>query len=68
MDPKYVWYKELKQHDLRLAYDVNDRFQFYAGVNNLTDQTPDIGQLSYPISGIGRFVYAGFKVQTDRLF
>lgn len=68
VDPKYVWYKELKQHDLRLAYDVNDRFQFYAGVNNLTDQTPDIGQLSYPISGIGRFVYAGFKVQTDRLF
>lgn len=68
VDPKYVWYKELQQHDVRVAYEVDDRFQLYAGVNNLTDQTPDIGLLSYPISGVGRFVYAGFKLQTDKLF
>jgi outer membrane receptor protein involved in Fe transport len=68
VDPQYVWYKELQQHDVRVAYQVDDRFQFYAGVNNITDQTPDIAELSYPISGVGRFLYAGFKLQTDKLF
>lgn len=67
-DPAYFWYKELKQHDLRLGYDVDDKFGFYLGVNNVTDQKPDIGQLSYPISGVGRFFYAGVKVNTDKLF
>lgn len=68
VDPQYIWYKELKQHDLRFAYDVDDKFQFYLGVNNFTDQKPDIGQLSYPISGVGRFWYAGVKLDTSKLF
>lgn len=67
-EKKYIWYKELAQHDVRVAYSVDDNFAFYAGVNNLTDQKPDIGMLSYPISGLGRFFYAGFKVNTDKLF
>lgn len=68
VDPKYVWYKELQQHDIRFAYEVDERFQVYAGINNFTDQTPDLGELSYPISGVGRFLYAGVKLQTGKLF
>ncbi|KKW91162.1 TonB-dependent receptor plug domain-containing protein [Sphingobium chungbukense] len=68
VDPQYVWYKSLKQHDARLAYDVGDKFQFYVGVNNFTDQKPDLGELSYPISGVGRFWYAGVKLNSGKLF
>lgn len=67
-DPRYFSVKGLRQHDVRFAYEVDNRFQFFAGVNNVSDQEPDFESLNYPISGIGRFLYAGFKVQTDRLF
>ena len=67
-DPKYFWYDAYNQHDVRVAYDVDDRFQFFAGVNNLTDELPKLGNLSYPISGVGRFLFAGVKVNTDKLF
>lgn len=64
--PQYVYYKELWQHDIYAAYNVNKQFQFYMGVNNVANQKPDIGSTSYPIDSVGRFVYAGFKVNLDR--
>lgn len=62
-DPKYFFYKELWQHDVRVAYDVDKRFTIYGGVNNVFDQQPDFDQYSYPISGLGRFMYVGAKVK-----
>ena len=62
-DPKYFFYKELYQHDIRVAYDVGKTFTLYGGVNNVFDQKPDFDQLSYPISGLGRFMYVGAKVK-----
>lgn len=64
--PQYVYYKELWQHDIYGAYNVNDQFQFYLGVNNLANQKPAFGSTSYPIDSVGRFLYAGFKVKLDR--
>lgn len=63
-DPKYFWYKEKWQHDLYVAYDVNDRFRFYMGANNLFDQRASMPSASdsYPISFVGRYLYAGVKV------
>ncbi|MGL3820287.1 TonB-dependent receptor plug domain-containing protein [Sphingopyxis sp. R3-92] len=61
-DPKYFWMKEKIEHDVRAAVKVSDAFQFYAGVNNLFDTKPEFGELSYPVSGVGRYVYAGVKV------
>ncbi|MDJ0278158.1 TonB-dependent receptor [Sphingomonas sp. 2R-10] len=58
-DPRYFFYPELFQHDIRAEVRVNDRFRFYGGVNNLFEQTPNLGSLNYPISGVGRFIYAG---------
>jgi iron complex outermembrane recepter protein len=62
-DPKYFFFKERWEHDIRLAYNVNDNFSFFGGVNNLLDAKPDFADLSYPVSGVGRFFYAGAKVK-----
>lgn len=63
VDPRYFRFKELWQHDLQVEVRANDQFAFYAGVNNLADQKPDIGfETNVPISPIGRFFYAGARV------
>lgn len=62
VDPKYLWYKEKVEHAIRGSVSASDRFQLYAGVNNLFDQKPDFGELSYPVSGVGRFFYAGVRI------
>ena len=64
VDPRYFRYKELWQHDLQAQVAVDERFSFYGGVNNLADQTPDIGfETNVPISPVGRYFYAGAKVR-----
>jgi iron complex outermembrane receptor protein len=63
VDPRYFRFKELWQHDIRAQYAVNEDFAFYAGVNNFTDQKPDIGfETNVPISPVGRYLYAGAKM------
>lgn len=62
-EPRFFFRKELWEHNIRAAYEVNDRFEIYAGANNLFDKQPSFDQLSYPISGIGRYLYAGAKVK-----
>ena len=45
---------------------VDAAFSFYAGVNNLGDEKPDIGfETNAPISPVGRYAYAGVKVRLD---
>jgi outer membrane receptor protein involved in Fe transport len=45
---------------------VNDRFQFYMGVDNLFDTAPPLGLLGTgagdPFDAIGRYFYAGATV------
>lgn len=60
-DPKYFWLKEKIEHDVRAGIRVDEKYQFYVGVNNLFDAKPSFGELSYPVSGIGRYIYAGVK-------
>ncbi len=62
-DPRFFFFKELWEHDIRVGYAVNETFSFYTGVNNVLDAKPDFDQLSYPSSAVGRFVYAGAKVK-----
>ncbi len=65
--PENLYFKERLEVGVRAAFDVDERFTFYGGVNNLTDSKPDLGQLSYPVSGVGRFMYVGAKVKLDKI-
>lgn len=55
-----VWY-----HDVRLGVDVNNKFRFYGGVDNVFDRKPPLGQLGVdegdPYDNVGRFFYLGVK-------
>ena len=67
VDPRYFRFKELWQHDVQVQIAATDAYSFYAGVNNLGDQKPDIGfETNVPISPVGRFFYAGARVNFGR--
>ncbi|MCD2324411.1 TonB-dependent receptor [Sphingomonas sp. IC-56] len=65
VDPKYRYLKQRWQHDLYVAVDVEQRLEVYAGANNLFDQKPELDTLIYPVSPVGRFLYAGFRMKLD---
>jgi len=67
VDPQYFRFKELWQHDLQASVAAGEDYSFYAGVNNLADQKPDIGfETNVPVSPLGRFIYAGARVSFGR--
>jgi len=61
-DPQYFWYREKWEHDFQASFAVNDRYSFYMGVNNFTDEKGDVARIAYPYSEIGRYFYAGARV------
>ncbi len=74
LDPFYadrVYYPSVFYHAVRAAVDVNDRFTFYGGVDNLTDKQPPLGILGTGSLGdgdavydnVGRFMYLGVSVK-----
>lgn len=67
VDPKFFNFKERWEHDIQVSYDVADRFTLYGGVNNFTDQQPDLSS-NIPVSSVGRYFFMGAKVKLDRLF
>ena len=59
---EFLYYKERWEHDIQIAYEVDDDFSLYGGINNFTDQKPDIAaNFGYPVSTIGRFFYVGAR-------
>ena len=63
VDPRYVFYKDRWVHDLYLSVDVDKRFQFYGGVNNVFDAKPALGSIGYPVDAVGRFMFVGARVK-----
>lgn len=61
--PEYKWIKERWVHDFYGSVDVSEQFQFYAGVNNMFGQKPDLGSAVRPVDVVGRFFYAGARVK-----
>ena len=63
-----VWYPAVFYHDVRLGIDVGPKYNFYVGVDNLTNVQPPYG-----LSGIGggsgiydvygRFYYSGIQAK-----
>ncbi len=63
-DPRYFYFREKWEHDVRLAVRAyEDRVTFYGGVNNLFDAGPAIGETIYPVSFRGRFFYVGIQAE-----
>ncbi|PZU10834.1 TonB-dependent receptor [Sphingomonas sp.] len=61
-------YPDVFYHDIRFSLDVNEKFQIYVGVDNITDRMPPFGLTGVGAgSGIydvrGRFGYAGVNVK-----
>jgi iron complex outermembrane receptor protein len=66
-DPRYVMFKERWEHDIQLSYDFAQRFNIYGGINNFTNQQPDIAAgFAYPVSAVGRYFYVGAKFKLGR--
>lgn len=62
-----VFYPDVFYHDIRMGVDVNDRFRFYGGVDNVFDRLPPFGldgtgQGDGIFNNTGRFFYAGVEV------
>lgn len=60
---EYMYIKPRWEHELQVSVDVNDRYTFFAGANNLFDSKPDVGMSNYPVSSVGRYLYAGFRAK-----
>lgn len=68
-DPRFFKYKERWEHDIQANYAVNDIFSVYGGINNFTNQQPDIATgFGYPVSARGRYFYFGARVELPNLF
>lgn len=68
VDAKYLKYKERFSHDIAVTWEVDDKFEFYGGVNNIFDQKPDIGAMNTPISAMGRYMFVGARVKLADIF
>ncbi len=48
-------------HGLSANYEFKPGLAFFGGVNNLTDERPYIASSAYPVSGVGRYFFAGVR-------
>lgn len=66
--PEFLTLDDRLIHDIRAEFRTgNDQAGFFVGVNNVTNELPDRGLANAPTGWLGRFFYAGFRVNTDRL-
>jgi outer membrane receptor protein involved in Fe transport len=63
----YTSYPVITYHSIRGQIDVNDKFNIYAGVDNLFDQLPPFGltgtQTDAIYPNVGRFLYVGVSAK-----
>ncbi len=62
--PQFLYVPDHFEQNVQVAYTVDDGWTIYGGINNLFYQKPSIGQQFYPVSPLGRFFYAGLRVNT----
>jgi len=63
-----VYYPDVFYHNLRLEFDPTEQFNFYLGVDNVTDRLPPLGLTgggagSGIYDNIGRVFYAGAEIK-----
>jgi outer membrane receptor protein involved in Fe transport len=61
------FYPDVLYHDIRIGIDVGTDFRFYAGVNNLLDRQPPLGELGTvggsPFDSFGRNFFFGVNAE-----
>ena len=61
-----IYYPDVTYHDIRVNFNVNKKFQFYLGADNITNQLPPLGLLGNEggseYDPYGRTLYGGVKV------
>lgn len=50
-------------HDISFAVDVDERFDFFGGVNNFTNVKPYANRVAYPVSPVGRYFFVGARAR-----
>lgn len=59
------WYPDVLYHDIRIGFDIADKFRLYGGVSNLLDRQPPLGLLGTaggdPFDSFGRNFFIGFN-------
>lgn len=62
----YLEYEERFVQDVYGSYDVTEGFSLFAGIDNLTNEKPDVGETFYPVSAVGRFFFLGVRYNRNR--
>lgn len=66
--PEFLVIGDRLIHDIRAEFTTdNQQASFFVGVNNFTDELPARGLQNAPSGWLGRYFYAGFRVNTDSL-
>lgn len=50
-------------HDISFNLKANDKFDFYGGVNNVSDVRPFINASAYPVTPLGRYYFVGARAR-----
>lgn len=62
-----VWYPTVFYHDIRMGFDIADKFRLYMGVSNVFDTQPPLGLLGTaggdPYDSFGRNFFVGFNAE-----
>ncbi|WP_137681071.1 TonB-dependent receptor plug domain-containing protein [Aurantiacibacter suaedae] len=66
--PEYIYYDARFIHDARVEYTTSEqRFSIYAGVNNFTNEMPELGSIRAQTGWLGRYFFAGIRIRMDTL-
>lgn len=66
--PEFLTIGDRFIHDLRAEFSTDDqKASFFVGVNNFTNELPDRGLSNAPTGWLGRYFFAGVRVNTDSL-
>lgn len=60
----YFTYDRKLTQDIFSKFRINENFELFGGINNLTNQQPDLGDwkaVSYPVSAVGRNYFLGLN-------
>jgi len=64
---KYLDYNDAFVQNVYTQYSWKHGVSFFLGVDNITDEQPDVARVYYPVSAVGRFFFLGINVSLSSL-